>query len=212
MIDLISAPLFHGFFLSLAMILAIGSQNIFILKQGMSGRYVLTACLTSSLCDAALIILGAMGLGKLVTSQKTMQLSLCLAGSMFLAFYAWGALRQFMRSSGSNLETKNETKNSMKKIIVMSVAFSLLNPHAWLDTVVVMGSVSSQYNESLQLLAFTIGACLVSFTWFFLLGFLAKYFRQFLLMAKVQRGLNLFVAIIMGTISFSLARYSLTLF
>lgn len=211
MLALCAAPLLHGFLLSLAMIMAIGAQNVFVLKQGINGRYVLAASLICAFCDASLIILGSLGLGGFIANYKIIQLLMCILGSSFLAWYAFGAWKQFLYNKAIALSSSDEKSSDLKKIIAMSAAFSFLNPHAWLDTVVVIGSVSSQYEETFELIAFTVGACLVSFIWFLLLGFLAKKFRTFLLLAKVQKGLNLFIAVLMASISISLIRYSFTL-
>lgn len=210
MVSLLAAPLVHGFMLSLAMIMAIGAQNVFVLKQGINGRHVLVASLICALCDACLIILGSLGLGSVIASYKTVQLVMCGVGSIFLAWYAFNAWKQFLHNKTIEFSSSAELAD-VKKIIAMSAAFSFLNPHAWLDTVVVIGSVSSQYEEGLEVIAFTVGACLVSFMWFLLLGFLAKKFRAFLLLTKVQKGLNLFIAVLMASISLSLVRYSFTL-
>ncbi len=210
--SVIVSSLLHGFFLSLAMIMAIGAQNAFILRQGIKGQHVLVACFICALCDASLIIFGSLGLGSFIAAHKIIQLIMCIFGSAFLAIYAYNSLRQALATIST--EEMVSTENNLielKKIILMSVAFSILNPHAWLDTVVVIGSVSSQYNESVELLAFTFGACLVSFMWFFLLGFLAKKFRKFLLLVKVQKGINFFIAFLMASISLSLARFGLEL-
>ena len=210
--SLILSSLSHGFFLSLAMIMAIGAQNAFVLQQGIKGQHVLLACFICALCDVTLIVFGSLGLGSFIAANKLLQLIMCIFGSAFLAIYAYKSLMQAMsKGVAENFVSADDNLVELKKIILMSVAFSILNPHAWLDTVVVIGSVSSQYENTVELLSFTFGACLVSFLWFFLLGFLAKKFRKVLLLAKVQKGINFFIAFLMAMISISLARFGLGL-
>lgn len=202
----------HGFLLSLAMIMAIGAQNAFILKQGIKDEHLFFACLMCALSDAMLIIFGSLGLGTFIASNKTLQLSMCILGSLFLAFYSFTAFKQFLYvEEQKQLFNEEENLLALKKVMLMAMAFSFLNPHAWLDTVVVIGSVSGQYEDFYEHAAFTIGACLVSFLWFFLLGFLAKRFRTHLLRRNVQRAINLFIALIMGAIAVSLVREGLSL-
>lgn len=208
--SILIAPLLHGFLLSLAMIMAIGAQNIFILKQGISGQHVMVACCICAFCDAALIILGALGFGSYFATYKLLQITMCALGAAFLLWYGYRAFNQFLHNKSQKFELDSSSL-SLRSIIFTGLAFSVLNPHAWIDTVMVIGSVSSQYDEQSSLLAFTFGACLVSFMWFFLLAFLAGKFRHVLQKARVQKGLNLFIAVLMTTISLSLLRHGYSL-
>ncbi len=210
--SVIFSSLLHGFLLSLAMIMAIGAQNAFILKQGIKGEHVLFACLICALSDATLIVIGSFGLGTFIASNNVLQLVMTVVGSAFLFYYSYTAFKQFLASEEEHkLLSQEESMVALKKVLLMALAFSFLNPHAWLDTVVVIGSVSGQYENLHEHAAFTIGACIVSFLWFFLLGFLAKTFRKYLLLHKVQKGINLFIAVLMASISISLIRNGLSM-
>lgn len=192
------------------MIVAIGAQNAFVIKQAMKGRHVFAVALVCALCDASLILLGSLGVGTFIATNKYLELTMSVVGCLFLAFYAVTSLKQAFISNEIVFE-KDQHYESLKRIVLVALAFSFLNPHAWLDTVVIIGSVSSQYEKSVELAAFTFGACLVSFLWFFFLAFLAKKLRTALTSARTQKYLNLFIAALMASISFGLARHALSI-
>lgn len=203
----------HGFFLSLAMIMAIGAQNAFLLKQGIKGERVMLVALVCAFCDALLIIIGAMGVGTFIARTKMLQLGTCALGAAFLGFYAYNSFKAAftMKASMAFDESGMESGLSIAKVVGITMAFSLLNPHAWLDTVVVIGSVSGQYSETLEHAAFTIGACLVSFVWFFCLGYVAKRLRHLFSSPKFLRVLDGFIGVLMLAIALSLVRHGLTI-
>lgn len=200
----------HGFFLSLAMIMAIGAQNAFVLKQGIRGKRVMLVALVCAVCDAFLIVIGAMGVGAFIAQTKMLQLGTCILGAGFLGFYAFNSFRTALRKRASIAfdESGLASNLSIAKVIFVTMAFSLLNPHAWLDTVVVIGSVSGQYNDPMEHAAFTVGACLVSFVWFFALGYVAKKLRHLFSSPQFLRGLDCFIGVLMTAIALSLVRHA----
>ena len=166
---------FAGFSLSLSLILAIGSQNAFVLKQGIKKQHVLLVCTLCALSDAILITLGIAGFGVVVNEYPLIETYARYGGAAFLFVYSILSFKSaFSESRG--LEPEAEDYDSALKVAGISLAFTWLNPHVYLDTVVLLGSISTQY-EGRQL-EFALGAVLASFIFFFSLGFGARLLAQ----------------------------------
>jgi len=163
----------EGFFLSLGLIIAIGAQNAFVLRQGILKKHTFLIAFVSSLSDAFLIILGCVGAGTVVSRYPSLLTFILWGGVIFLLVFG---MRSFYRAFwkpvlfGSSDASKDVTR---KGSISSAVAFSLLNPHAYLDTVVIIGSVSAAY-LGVRKLSFGAGATTASFVWFFALAYGAR--------------------------------------
>ena len=159
-----------GFALSLTLILAIGAQNAFVLRQGLRRVHVFWICLTCALSDAVLIAAGVAGFGALARSVPWFEPLMRYGGAAFLIWYgARNALSAWR--GGAALEVGGPATQSLRANILTLLALTWLNPHVYLDTVVLLGSISAQYPERL---AFGVGAALASFVFFFALGYGAR--------------------------------------
>lgn len=197
------APALHGAALGLSLIVAIGAQNAFVLRQGLRGRYLLPVALTCTLVDASLIALGAGGLGSVIAANETLARVAAWGGAAFLLLYAARALRAALRPGV--LEPGEGGAGSLRGALLATLAVSLLNPHVYLDTVVLLGSVAGQYDPAGRL-RFALGAGAASAAWFFSLAYgaarLAPLFRRPL----AWRLLDLAVAALMIAIAVGLLR------
>ena len=149
------------------LIIAIGSQNAFVLTQGIKKEYWIIIPLICFICDAVLIILGVAGMGGLVSSNPGLIRYTAWGGAIFLFWYGFIALRSaFKRGS---LDESRINVATLKATIITTLALTLLNPHVYLDTVVLIGSIGSQFLHE-QKIFFASGAILASLIWFFLLS------------------------------------------
>ena len=189
-----------------SLIVAIGAQNAFVLRQGLQRRFLFPVALGCSLCDAFLIALGAGGFGALVGAFPAVTRLAAVGGALFLLFYGGRSFWSASRSSVSALETPEkdaEGSRSLRKTLLLVLAFSLLNPHVYLDTVVLLGSVAGQYTARPRIM-FALGAASASFLWFFGLTYgaarLAPLFRK----PSAWRVLDALIGCVMWTIAASL--------
>ena len=161
-----------GFALSLSLILAIGAQNAFVLRQGLSGRNVLLVCSICSISDAILIILGVFVVGELVSQSGNTKI-LEIAAVAFLLAYAITRFRSAVTGSdGLEMNPSNHSESAFKTF-VLTMGFTWLNPHVYLDTLLLIGGGAAGL-EGEQRLAFAAGAVIASFVFFFSLGFGAR--------------------------------------
>jgi L-lysine exporter family protein LysE/ArgO len=196
-----SSTFFAGFSLSLSLILAIGSQNAFVLKQGIKRQHVLLVCTICALSDAILISLGIAGFGVVVNEYPLIETYARYGGAAFLLVYSILSFKSAFSESHS-LEPEADIYDSVLKVVSISLAFTWLNPHVYLDTVVLLGSISTQY-EGRQL-EFALGAILASFMFFFSLGFGARLLAPVFRNPKAWNVLEFVVGLTMLTIALTL--------
>ncbi|MEZ9231375.1 LysE/ArgO family amino acid transporter [Vibrio amylolyticus] len=192
-----------GFSLGLSLILAIGSQNAFVLKQGLKNQHVFIVCVVCALSDALLISFGVAGFGVIVQQFPQIEVVARYGGSIFLAFYAFLSFKSSLTANHA-LETNLESKSSLSKVVVMCLAFTWLNPHVYLDTVVLLGSISTQYHPNQTL--FALGAVCASFVFFFSLGYGARLLAPLFKKPKAWKILEFMVGVIMVRIAYSLVQ------
>nr|WP_322868027.1 LysE/ArgO family amino acid transporter [Aquicoccus sp. G2-2]MEA1112879.1 LysE/ArgO family amino acid transporter [Aquicoccus sp. G2-2] len=191
-----------GFSLGLSLILAIGAQNAFVLRQGLRREHVLATVLICALSDAALIAAGVGGFGALATALPGLDRAMRLFGAVFLLAYGARALWAAWRG-GAMLETSGAARHSLKGVALTVLALTWLNPHVYLDTVVLLGAVSAQYPHQT---GFALGAITASFAFFFTLGYGARVLTPLFARPAAWRVLDALVALIMWAIAFSLVR------
>jgi len=162
-----------GFALGLTLILAIGAQNAFVLRQGLRWEHVFWVCLTCALSDALLIAGGVGGFGTLAQVVPWFEPVMRYGGAAFLIWYGWLNARAAWRG-GSALAVDGRAVPSLRAALLTVLALTWLNPHVYLDTVVLLGSISAQYPDRL---AFGLGAVTASFCFFFGLGYGARLIR-----------------------------------
>ncbi|GHF51921.1 LysE/ArgO family amino acid transporter [Seohaeicola zhoushanensis] len=159
-----------GFLLGFSLILAIGAQNSFVLRQGLRGEHVLAVCLTCALSDAALIAAGVAGFGALAEGFPLLLVLMRWGGVAFLVVYGLLSLRR-AASGASALAAGGPEGGRLSVALLMVLGFTWLNPHVYLDTLVLVGSVAAQ---SAHPAVFGAGAVVASFTFFFALGYGAR--------------------------------------
>ena len=172
------SPAIKGFTLGASLIVAIGSQNAFVLQQGLRKEFVFTICTICFLCDAILILLGVGGFGQLIASSESMMLVARWGGALFLIVYGIRSFRSACKDEAMKVDTSDKQTNGLTWAVSTTFALTLLNPHVYLDTVILLGSIAGQYPES-ERLFFATGAVFASMTWFYGLGFGARVLTPF---------------------------------
>lgn len=185
-----------GFLLGLSLILAIGAQNAFVLRQGLWRRHVFAVCLTCALSDALLIAAGVAGFGALARAVPLFETAMRYGGAGFLLWYGAAAFRAALRGGGA-MRAAGEAAG-LSRTLTTCLALTWLNPHVYLDTVVLLGSVSAQYPDRL---AFGGGAVLASFLFFFTLGYGARLLDPLFRRPVAWRVLDALVGVIMWAIA-----------
>ena len=189
-----------GFLLGLSLILAIGAQNAFVLRQGLLGVHVLPVVLACALSDAVLITIGVFGFARLTAWLPAIVPVMRYAGAAFLILYglraAWGAF-----GPAAALMPAERAAMPLERTLTVALALTWLNPHVYLDTVLLLGSISTQYENRL---AFAAGAVTASFVFFFALGFGARMLRPLFATPLAWRILEGGVALVMWAIAVKL--------
>ncbi len=196
----ISAAL-SGFFLGASLIIAIGAQNAFILRQGLLRSHVFILCLICALSDALLIAAGVAGLGTLVSQSPMLINAVSLGGMLFLGTYAFMAFKRALHPGA--MQTGNPEPLGLKAAVATCLAFTFLNPHVYLDTVVLLGSLSSAYVGA-DRVAYGAGAATASFVWFFGLGYGARLLQPVFAKPAAWRVLDVLIGIVMALLALSL--------
>lgn len=192
---------FHGLALGLSLCVAIGPQNAFVLKQGLKRQHILWICLICTLSDAILIALGVLGFSGLIRSFPDLLNWAKYAGAAFLMFYGWQHF-QHMQQGGQALNPEGQSESSLGQIVLICLAFTWLNPHVYLDTVVLIGSVSTQYQT--HPMAFAFGAMSASLVFFFALGYGSRYLLPIFQHPRSWQILDGIIALMMWGIAISL--------
>ena len=194
------ASFFPGFLLSLSLILAIGAQNAFVLRQGLRREHVFWVCLTCAISDALLIAAGVAGFGALAQAVPWFETVMRYGGAAFLIVYGWRNALSAWRG-GAALQAEGDTPTSLRRTLLTLMALTWLNPHVYLDTLVLLGSISAQYEDRF---AFGAGAVLASFTFFFALGYGARLLQPVFAKPFSWRLLDGIIALTMWLVAASL--------
>ncbi len=186
-----------GFGTGLSLIVAIGAQNAFVLRQGVRGQAVLPVVAICAVSDAVLIALGVAGLGAVVTAWPVAMTVVGLAGGAFLLAYGALAARRVLRpaSAGGGLSVQGAGTRSIRTAVLTCLALTWLNPHVYLDTVLLLGSVASQRGDLRWV--FGLGAMLGSLVWFAALGYGSKMLSGVLAKPTAWRVVDAVVAVTM---------------
>ncbi|MGB3110659.1 MAG: LysE/ArgO family amino acid transporter [Psychrobacter alimentarius] len=193
---------FSGFFLGLSLIIAIGSQNAFVLKQGLKREHIFFVCLFCAVSDALLISAGVGGFGA-VTARYPQVVNIAkIAGVLFLLCYSLQSLYASVRVSHA-MTVEGQVVTSLKKALLLCFGFTWLNPHVYLDTLVLVGMVSTGASSKL---VFAAGAITASFFFFFALGYGARLLRPLFAKPKAWNILDALVGILMLYLAWHLYR------
>ena len=202
--------LLQGFLVSGGLIVAIGAQNAFVLKQSLRRWQVLPIVLTCFLCDFSLMTLGVFGLGTLIGASRVASVALALVGALFLAVYGARAFRAAWRGGATMSADDTEAAGSTQQAVLLTLAITLLNPHVYLDTVVIVGGIAGTLSPAAKAL-FLCGAVAASALWFFALGFGARLLLPLFRRPLTWRLLDAVIGVVMWAIAFSLLRYAAAL-
>jgi L-lysine exporter family protein LysE/ArgO len=192
-----------GFTIGLAMIVPIGVQNSFLLSQGIKQNFHFTAATLCIFCDILLMSLGIFGGGALFRSHPLLATLITWGGVLFLTVYGAMLLKAVI-SSNSQVASKLTKPSTRFAVILTTLAVTLLNPHVYLDTVMIIGSISGQFATFEDKWAFLIGTALASIVWFYSLTASAARLSPWLSKNTVQRVINFTVAMLMWSIALSL--------
>ena len=187
-----------GFFTGLSLILAIGAQNIFVMEQGLKKQYIFLVCLICSISDLILIFLGIFLFEYFkFYFTENVQLIFNILLLIFLIYFIYSKIRSLYNRSDINF---GNNILSLKNIIVKTLGFTYLNPHVYSDTVFFLGNFSKNFLITNKYF-FGIGASIASFLFFFSLGYLAKFFSNYLINSNIWKGINFFIIIFMTVLS-----------
>jgi len=166
----VTSPLLVGFLTSFTLIAAIGAQNAFVLRQGIRREHVLAVVSVCAVSDLLLITAGIAGIGAVITAHPQTVTVAKIGGAAFLFVYGALAARRALRPSSMAPSQNGSTR--LISVVLTCLAMTFLNPHVYLDTVVLLGTLANQHADSRWL--FGIGAVTASVVWFFSLGFGAR--------------------------------------
>lgn len=196
-----SAVFFQGLAVSAGLIVAIGAQNAFVLAQGVRGAHRLQIALACASSDALLIALGVGGAGALIASQPALLALARWGGAAFLLVYAAMAMRRAWH--GESMTLPADSQQSVWRVLLATLAVTWLNPHVYLDTVVLLGGVAAQLPAQ-ERFTFGLGAALASWLWFFALAYGARLLAPLFTRPTSWRVLDISVALVMLIVAYQL--------
>ena len=189
----------QGLALSLGLIVAIGAQNAFVLRQGLRREHVASVVFFCAITDALLIAAGVLGMAQALGERPMVAHALALAGAVFLAAYGWNALRRALQQNGL-LANEEGDGLTWAAAMAQAAAFTLLNPHVYLDTVLLVGSIGAQQRADLQVW-FVAGASSASLLWFCALGFGARWLAPLFAKPRAWQVLDILIGLTMWALS-----------
>jgi L-lysine exporter family protein LysE/ArgO len=195
-----------GFALSATLIMAIGAQNSFVLRQGLRREHVVAIVAFCALADLALISAGVAGLATVLGSAPILTMALTIAGTLFLLWYGLRALRRALQPR--SLRAAGTMRVSLRAAFAQAAAFTFLNPHVYLDTVLLMGSIGARQPADSRLW-FVGGAALASGAWFAALGFGARLLAPLFSRPRAWQVLDVLVGATMLALAAALVRQTL---
>nr|WP_306309095.1 MULTISPECIES: LysE/ArgO family amino acid transporter [unclassified Vibrio] len=186
------------------MIIPIGAQNAYVLNQGIKRNHHLTTATICSVLDMIFISLGIFGGGAILSQNEILLTSVTLGGIAFLSFYGLLSLKSAFKPE-SESESKGEIVDRGRRTVILgALAVTVLNPHLYLDTVVILGSIGGQF-EGHDRIAFALGTIMASFVWFYTLSIGAAKLGPTLSQPKVKKTIDIAIAMMMFTIAYILA-------
>lgn len=192
---------FQGFGIGGGLIAAIGAQNSFVLAQGVKKQHIFVVPLLCSIIDITLIVAGTAGVGTFVSERPQIAYYASIFGALFLGVYG---LKSLYSACFANILEKSVTKiGSLRSIVLTTLALSLLNPHVYFDTIIMLGSISGQFAGGLRLF-FALGACSASVLWFFALSLGGTLLEPFFRRPLSCRILDISICLVMWIIAWSI--------
>lgn len=202
-----SSVFFQGMALCASLIMAIGAQNAFVLRQGIIRQHLFTAALTCIACDFVLMSAGVLGMGKMLQAMPQLQSWMALGGALFVFWFGTQSLKKALKPSAMTIDVAAQETQTVKSVIVAALGFSVLNPHAILDTVVLVGGIGAQQAPAQQPM-FLLGAVSFSALWFLSLAYGASKLAPLFAKPAAWRVLDGAIAAMMFAIGISLLKLS----
>ncbi|WP_089138787.1 LysE/ArgO family amino acid transporter [Vibrio rumoiensis] len=194
-----------GAFVSGSLIVAIGSQNAFLLKSGLKNNYVMLVATICFMGDILLISTGVLGVGVLLQQAPILTEILTLIGIAFLCWYGWLSAKSAWRGQSHLDIDHSEVSRNWVKVAMMTLAMTFLNPHVYLDTIVVLGGITSSLNFE-EKRWFLVGALSASAIWFYGVAYIAKKLIPLFANPKTWQVLDSVIAVIMFSIAVGLGK------
>lgn len=195
----------NGAALSASLIMAIGAQNTFVLRQGLTRQHVFLTALICSLCDLVLMSIGVAGMGHALKAMPDLQRWMAVFGTVFVLWYGFNAFKKALHPDVFEDDHRERAFGTPSKVILAGLAFSLLNPHALLDTVVLVGSIGAQQAPT-ERPFFVMGAVGFSFIWFFSLAYASSKLSHLFSKPLAWRILDSLIGLMMLAIAYSLIK------
>uniref|UniRef100_UPI00404838EE LysE/ArgO family amino acid transporter n=1 Tax=Yoonia sp. TaxID=2212373 RepID=UPI00404838EE len=195
-------PVLTGFATGFSLILAIGAQNAFVLRQGLARQHVFWLCLFCAASDALLIAAGVLGFSVIVQAAPMLPTVMAWGGAAFL--FGYGAMRLRAAYVGAYDTHISGHSAGLWATLGAAAAFTWLNPHVYLDTLGLIGAISTQYDLGPNRYAFAIGAILSSFTFFFGLGYGARFLAPVMRSARAWRVFDVLIGVVMWALALKL--------
>lgn len=197
----------RGALISASLIIAIGAQNLFVLKQGLLKNHIFFVSAICFICDFTLMSIGILGVGSFISANPLITNILAILGAIFLIWYGYNAFKSALKGTSSmQVESQDNKNNSLIKVVLATLAVTLLNPHVYLDTVVIVGGIAGTLSSE-QKMAFLIGAVCVSFLWFFGIGYGARLLTPLFKQKRMWVILDCIVGLVMFYIAYRLIMY-----
>ena len=192
----------QGVMLSAGLIIAIGAQNAYVLKQGVQNNHIFWVATICFLCDFVLMSLGVLGVGTLVAKNTILQIILAFLGMLYILLFAYQAFKSMRTQTGIDVGSDSGVI-SLKSTIAGTLAITLLNPHVYLDTIVIIGGIAGTL-EVMHKLTFLLGSLTASMIWFYSLGYGARKLAPFFKRPGTWRILNFLIGLMMLFIAYKL--------
>jgi len=192
-----------GFLTGLSLIIAIGAQNAFVIRQGLTKQHVLLVVLICAVSDALLILLGVAGLGVMISGLPWLLEIVRWFGVLYLSWFGFKSLRSAFKTQ--LLEASGASSGSARTVVLSVLGFTFLNPHVYLDTVILLGSIGNQFGPDKWW--FAVGGAIASLVWFSSIGFGAKAASRFMAKPIFWKVLDILIAAVMFSIAIFLAFY-----
>ncbi len=200
----------EGFAMGAGLIIAIGAQNAFVLKQGIKGEYRTIIATICSFSDAILIVCGIAGMGALFSSHPFVTKIISFGGAAYLVWFAFTCFRSAVKGDAMDIDKENFKAMSFKGAVTTTLALTFLNPHVYLDTVVMLGGFGAARPPELRPF-FGLGAISASFIWFYALAFSGKILAPFFKKPVAWRVLDAAIGFLMIYIAVNLLLFGINL-
>lgn len=196
----------QGLVVCFGLIVSIGAQNAFLLKQGILKQHVFPVAFICFLGDVFLMTVGVLGLGELISQLPVVSLVIAILGAVFLFTYGSQSFLSMFKGSGA-LTQSSEKASNLKRVLMITFAITFLNPHVYIDTVVILGAIGGKLAFG-EKIAFLLGALTCSFVWFFGVGYSAGFLAPYFAKRRVWQILDFITGLIMYAIAISLVIYA----